>query len=246
MKKIFGLLVIFAGVLASCQDDMPYHEPEDGAGQVLLKKMVVTQANGTAITSTYTYDGEKLTAVAHSNGTSESYNYNGSFISDARYYNNGGLVRKDTYLYDGTGAFAGFLASYYDLQNPNNSHAERFDYIFNGETVTVKKYTGTESQQNELVSTTLLNILNNNIKAKQVEGGVLTQYAFDFKNSPMRNIKFFNVFTLVNMEGGINNETGRNVNGTIINTVYNYLPNEYPAMATVTGGGLNYTVTYTY
>jgi hypothetical protein len=244
MKKIFGLLLTVV-ILASCSDDAPYRDPGTDDTEVLLKKMVVSGPDGQE-TSQFEYDGEKLMSITHSNGSSESYNYIGSALNEIRYYQNGGLVRKDTYLYSTTLSFAGFLAVHYDLQNPSNTYAERFDYTFQGDAVTIRKYTGTESQQTELTETKVLTILNNNIKKEVIEGGATTEYAYDYKNAPLKNVTLYNILALAKMEGGINNEIGRNVNGAITSTSYTYTEAEYPATATITGASGNYTITYTY
>lgn len=242
MKKIFGLLMIFAGVLTSCQDDMPYHEPE-GSGVTLLKKMVVTMSNGAQVTSLYNYDGEKLTSVTHSDGTSETYSYAGNSLTEVRYYNNGGLVKKATYLYT-SNAFVGYTATNYDLQNPANNFSQRYEYIVNGDDITINEYRGDEADQNELYQTNILTVVNNNVKKIVTPDGT-TQYQFDYKNAPLRNAEAYGVMLLANFEGGINNEIARNEDGAVSNTAYTYTPDEFPATATLTGSE-NYTITYTY
>jgi hypothetical protein len=245
MKKIFGLLLFVGLALTSCADDDYPYNPGEPDTTVLLKRKVITAPDGTQSTSTYNYDGHTLTSIIHNDGSSEQFNYAGDILTEVRYYQNGGLVRKDSYRYGNTGNFGGYLASYYDLQNSANSYAERFDYIFEGETATVARYRGTEQQQTQLVETSVVTVMNGNVRSNIIEGGVSKLFLYDFRNAPLENITAYSIFILTNKEGGINNEIARNVNDVITNTAYTYTEAEFPATATVTGGQ-NYTVTYTY
>ncbi len=242
MKKILGLLLMV--MVASCSDDDTYQAPPEDT-TVLLRKMVVNGPNGSE-TTTFDYNGNKLMTVTHSNGSTENYNYSGDALAEIRHYMNGGLVQKDTYLYDNTLSFAGYLSLHYNLQNPAQSYAERFDYTFSGQQVTIKKYTGNESQQNDLVETKVLTLDSNNIVKSAIEGGATTEYAFDYKNTPMGNMLNYNLYVLTKMEGGIRNITGYNTDSNITLITYTYTDTEYPATATYTNSSGTYTTTYTY
>ncbi|MES2485539.1 MAG: hypothetical protein V4581_06270 [Bacteroidota bacterium] len=243
MKKIYLLLVALCGILASCQDDLPYREPNPADTEILLKKMVIIPADGTQQTIQYGYDGEKLQSVMYSDGRSETYNYTNNLLTEVRYYSNGGLVKKETYFY-GDGNFVGYSANNYNLQNPANNFTQRFEYVTNGNTVTINEFRGDETSQNDLFQVKTLNIVNGNIKEVAVTGSS-TQYLFDYKNAPFKNMDSYSILMLTRFEGGINNQIGRNVNGTITNIAYTYTVDEFPATATATGAQ-NYTVTYTY
>jgi len=243
MKKIYLLLFAVCGVLISCQDDLPYREPNPADTEILLKKMVITKADGTQQITQYVYDAEKLQSVMYNDGRSETYSYTNNLLTEVRYYTNSGLVKKETYFY-GDGTFVGYSANNYNLQNPASNFTQRFEYVTNGNTVTVNEFRGDETSQNDLFQVKTLNILNGNIKEVETTG-FSTQYLFDYKNAPFENMDSYSIVMLARFEGGINNPIGRNVNGAITNIAYTYTEDEFPATAIATGAQ-NYTVTYTY
>ncbi|KOS07835.1 hypothetical protein AM493_18570 [Flavobacterium akiainvivens] len=237
--------MVAALAFTSCaDDDLPYN-PGEETGEVLLRQMVVTPASGQSITSQYTYDGDRITAVSHSNSTNESYSYatNGA-LTEVRYYEEGNLVRKSTFEYAASGAFNAVVHMYYDIANPANNHAERFTYAIAGQDITVVKYTGDEQSQTVEDQTFVLKVINNNITA--ITGDIEASYSFDFQASPLSNVADFGVMYLADLQGGINNVITATEEGVQTTANYQYTSDGYPAQATVTTAGQTYTVTYTY
>lgn len=244
MKKIFGILLVTILALSCSEDDQPYN-PGEETGDVLLHKMVVTNASGQSVTSLYNYDGNTITSISHSDGITENYNYNGGgALSEIRYYQNGSLIQKSTFEYNTSGGFAAVVHMYYDVANPANNHAERLTYAISGQDVTVIKYLGDEQSQTVEDESYVLKLIGNNITA--ITGDIEASYDFDYQPSPLSNATGYAIMYLTNLEGGLNNIIGGTVEGVAINANYNYNPDGFPADAEVTTGGQSYTITYTY
>ncbi|MFP9100039.1 hypothetical protein ACLI09_13400 [Flavobacterium sp. RHBU_24] len=249
MKKI--LLFITAAVLTvSCSDDLENSGPGNGGGYVLLKKKVVTPPGAAAVTTQYNYDDNKLTTVTHSDGTNETYTYTNNYITEIKHYQNSSLIEKEVFTYDEIG-LATHISYFYDLANPANNHALKYNYTYTGGTVSVTKFSGDEAAQTTPAGTATLSVTIHGNITKYVSGNTTINYGFDTKSSPMREIAGYQAITLAEFEGGANNITTLQVNnsGTIVNTLttYTYNPIDYPLTSTYTAANGSITSTaYSY
>ncbi|AWH85096.1 hypothetical protein HYN59_08135 [Flavobacterium album] len=238
MKKIV-LTIMAIGILASCSnDDGPSGTGGNGGTTAtLLKKTIETAPDGTQLVSTYTYEGNRITAINHNNGTIENYAYQGNFLTEIRHYKDGGLIRKETFLYDSNGTFGAHIDYNYNLANPANNNAVRTDYSYDGNKVNFVQYTGDESRQENQSQTGTLTLVSNGniIKFEGSTGNKTVSYSYDFKNSPLKEVYAYGILALTEFEGGVNNVTSTlvSVNGTSGNTLttYTYNDRDYPATA---------------
>ena len=249
MKKI--LLFVTALLAVSCSDDLNSGNPDGGSDSYILpKKKVETAANGSSLTTNYSYNGNKLTSVTYSDGTNEAYTYLENYITEIRHYENGGLIEKEVFNYSTSGLTA-HVSYFYDLANPSNNNAVKYNYTYNGGTITVNKYTGDESSQTTAAGTATLTVTSNGNITKYESGTTTIDYNFDFNSSPVREIAGYQAVVLAALEGGANNITTTRVNnnGTITNilTTYVYNPVSYPVTATHTAAdGSVSTTAFTY
>jgi YD repeat-containing protein len=250
MKKIL-LFITMAALATSCSDDLNSGNPGGGSDSyVLVKKQVETAADGSSITTNYSYDANKLTSVTHSNGTNEAYTYFENYITEIRHYENGGLIEKEVFTYS-TSGLTGYVSYLYDLANPANNNAVKYEYIYNGGTITVNKYTGDQSSQTVAAGTVTLTVTSNGNITQYHSGTTTIDYNFDLNSSPVREIAGYQAVVLAALEGGANNITTKRVNnnGTIANSLntYVYNPVNYPVTANHTGAdGSISTSVYTY
>ncbi|MFL9845087.1 hypothetical protein [Flavobacterium rhizosphaerae] len=252
MKKLW--LFILAGTFAvACSDDDYGYKDNSGNenSATLLRKKVETAPDGTQITTNYQYDGNKLTTVTRSNGTSESYSYvNMDYLSEIRYYENGALVRKDAFLY-GTGSFTDHITFSYDIDNPANNTAIRSSYAWNGTTVTVTEYKGDDSSQTENIGTVTLTVTSNNNVVKFQSENKTISYGFDYQNAPLKEMSVYGLLIYADYKGGTNNITSVETtqNGTVSHSynTYTYNNKDYPLTQTHTEpDGSVYTTEYFY
>lgn len=249
MKKIL-LFATLAALTTGCSDDMGSGGGGDNSSYVLLKKTVVTEADGSSVTTNYNYDGNKLTTVTHSNGSNETYAYTDNYVTEVRHYENGGLVEKEAYTY-GPSGLATHISYYYDLQNPSNNNAVKYEYSYNGNTVTANKFTGDDSGQTVAAGTVTLDITSNGNIIQYQYNTTTVEYNFDMNSSPTKEIVGYQAVVQAGFEGGANNVTTKRVNtdGTITNSLSTYTYNlaNYPVTATHTApDGSISTTAYTY
>jgi hypothetical protein len=250
MKKIL-LLITMATLSASCSDDLNSGNiGGDNDSYILPKKQVDTAADGSSLTSTYSYNGNKLTSIAYSDGTNEAYTYTENYITEIRHYENGGLVEKEVFTY-GTSGLASHISYFYDLANPSNNNAVKYEYTYSGTGITVNKFTGDDSSQTTAAGTATL-VISSNGNITQYQSGTTTiAYSFDLNSSPVREIAGYQAVVQASLEGGANNIVTMQVNnnGTIANSLntYVYNPVNYPVSATHTAAdGSVSTTAYTY
>lgn len=247
MKKI--LLFMLATSLASCSDDSGYLGG-GGSSTPMLRTTVETAPNGTTFTSQYRYSDEQLLEVTHSNGTNEVYSYAGDILTEVNFYTNGSLVKKDVYKYTTSGVFGEFTSYDYTATDANKS-AFKSTYSYNGNNVTVTRYTGGPQNQNQVVDTLALTLNSSGDILKAAGSKITTTYNFDAKKAPLSSSTAYLVTTLAALEGGAHNIT--TVQSTQNNTVsnsystYTYNADDYPASETHTEpDGSVHTTLYTY
>ncbi|MFP9118499.1 hypothetical protein ACLI08_11975 [Flavobacterium sp. RNTU_13] len=246
MKKI--LLFMAAIAMASCSDDTP-PTPTDDVTVVLPSRIVTTKPDGTQLTATYTYSGNRITTTTYSDGTSESYSYIDQYLTEKRIYQNGGLIEKDVFLYDAAG-FAGRVKNYYNLANPSANYSVRSLYTYSGTTVSVTELKGDENSQTTPYRTLTLTMATNGNIVKYDDGTTVINYSYDYFNNPFKNLYAYGILILSDYKGGANNVTGTQTTtgGTNVTTFTSYTYNmDYPVTATTsTADGSQTVMQYTY
>lgn len=247
MKKIS--LFILAVALASCSDDTGYLGG-DGTDTTLLRKSVATAPNGTVITSQYRYNDDKLLEVTHSNGTSEVYSYGGDFLTEINHYTNNTLVQKEVYNYNTSGVFGAHILYDYTVSDTENN-AVKSEYAYDGNNVTVTRYSGGLLSQTTPVETFAMTLTSDGDILKVVSTNKSVIYGFDLNKAPLSETSAHLATSLADLEGGAHNiATIQSSQAGVINSSYStYIYNSagYPDSETHTEpDGSVYTTQYTY
>lgn len=240
MKKFFAMAAIALFTITSCSDDdSGTANNNNTTGNVLLKKTVTTDVDGT-VTSVYSYDGNKLTGIANSDGTSEVITYTGDLITEWKMYDGTTLDGKSTYEYNNAG------------------HLVKETEIFQG-TQYIYNYThnGDGTISYSMTESSLPGTQTGKYYADRMviyggpTGGNWYYNTFDTKNNPRKNITGFNkIFFTFNGDGLNPNNNVTSVKrygdndvyiNTLYSTVFTYNNSDYPATSVETDHDSNTT-----
>jgi len=223
MKKIFTLAAIALFTLTSCSDNDSDATTTTEENVVLVKKIVVTDEEGT-ITQTFTYDANKITNVVSSNGDEDKWYYdNNDHIIKIEYYEDGVLQYEDIFEYNANGQV---VANYW--REVNYDYAEKTAYAYNANgTISTVETWGDLSEQTHVDGTGIITLTNGNITQYAFTSSsgptTINNFTYDDKNDPFKNAVGHEVMTLIIPEGGVNN-----------------------ILTSVDEGNNNYTLTHTY
>lgn len=247
MKKI--LLFMLTVSVVSCSDDTGYLGG-DGTSAPLLRTATETAPNGSTLTSQYRYSDDKLLEVSHSDGTNEVYSYGGDFLTEVNFYRSGALVKKDVYKYTTSSVFGEHIS--YDYTATDADHNTiKSTYSYDGNNVTVTRYSGGQLNQNEQTDTFAVTLTSDGDILKVVGTKKSAIYNFDLNKAPLSASSSHLVMTLVALEGGAHNiaTSQTTQNNTISNSYSTYIYNTdgYPQSETHTEpDGSVYTTQYSY
>ena len=224
MKKIFMFVAAASLLMTSCgNDDSADTTPAETT--ILLKKSIETYQDGYVLTSTYTYDGNKIVGGTYSDGTHDVFTYTNDNITKIQTYDGDTLDEEETFEYNSNGQVITYIYKSYDFDD----YAERTTYAYNSNgTITATEYTGNHSAQTEPSGTRVLTILNDNITknvSTDTNGEVsdTETFTFDDKNNPRKNILGIKAINIAYGIDGANN-----------------------ILTSLSGGPEDYSYTYTY
>jgi YD repeat-containing protein len=262
MKKIFTLAAIALFTLASCSDDSdsdtvnnPGTNPAETG--LLLKKSISNDQTGQSISIFNYNDQNKLISITSPDELGGTYfYYSGNLISRIETLYDDTFSTKELYEYDSQNRLVTYTIYDYttDLTGTEvDAFKNTYTYNANG-TITTRQYHGNETEQNiSGPSSTVFTMSNGNIIKKVVTYDeslttTTTNYTFDNKNTPDKNMIGFNVFILADQVGGINNVTSVNTDDVIYNssTTYTYNDAGYPITETNTTSQGETTTQYFY
>jgi hypothetical protein len=174
MKKIILCLGLIAVSLASCSSDDS--GSSDNSSDVLVRKVVYNAiTDDYTETVQYTYNGNKLVKGVYDDGSVETYTYTGDLITKMEYTEDGELIYKETFSYDGSGR----LTEYHALED---GYDDQETFVYNNDgTVTSTIGTGVAAM------TRTLHFQNDEL-VQIVGGGETYNYTYDAKNSPFGNV----------------------------------------------------------
>lgn len=214
MKRFFYLLSISFLILQSCSSDS-----SDNSNNFIGVKLIQVQFSNGQI-STFSYNGNKLFKINNSSGGFQKYSYNGEFIrliesynsvndlisTTEHFYNNNKLIRTKQYSPDG---------SFYGERN----------YSYNTDnTIIVNEITFNNGNLIEDQNIKLyLNSQGNIYKQHNLSYGDITNFIFDNKNSPFKNITGY-----CNLMFEFNNVIQISQNSITTNYSYQYNSENYP------------------
>lgn len=206
MKKIFMFLAAASLLMTSCgNDDSADTTPVEST--ILLKKGIETYQGGYVLTSTYTYDGNKIVSGTYSDGTHDVFTYTNDNITKIQTYDGNTLDEEETFEYNSNNQLTGYVYKSYGSDN----YAERTTYVYNSNgTVTTTEYTGNHSAQTELSGTRVLTLTNDNITKSvftDTDGEIVETetFTFDDKNNPRKNIVGIKAINIAYGIDGVNN-----------------------------------------
>lgn len=184
----FGYLLLFISCfLVGCSseeiDDISQNEPANK----LVQTSTLSTMYGGDVNSTYLYNGTKLNQIIDDLGNSQTFHYNGDLIESIDLVDEFGNTSRYEYAYDNQGR----VISSKDISGPWG-RKQVYEYQSDG-SVLVSLYFGSDTVQDQLVSTAVMELENGEIKrtiSTEVSNFEQTtnEYSYDSKNSPMKNI----------------------------------------------------------
>jgi len=234
MKKILCLFGALTLLLTSCSSDD--NESNDNTDAVLLKKTIITDSEGDAVTSIYTYDGNKIVSIVDDSGdVNEYYTYTGNLITKLEYrFPDGSIDQVNTYTYNAEGKLVTFVRT-----QTNYVHKEVFTYNADG-TVTAKSYSG--DSESELMEGTVNTIKFVNGEVSEIISPDASNeehvYTYDTKNNPMKNVIGMDKIAFIDGEGNgvkFNILTDTSEDELWTNSTFTYNDNGYPTKEVDTG-----------
>ncbi len=232
MKKLIlfaGCAALFLNSCTSSSDDAastPLTESD-----VLVMKIVESDAVGSPFITNYTYNGKKLTGSTDSDGYYEIYTYVGDLITSIKTYDSSDTLEQAlTFTYNTNGKLVTYL-----LQDYGNNTGRRETYVYNSNgTVSSTILTGTPASQTTPRSSAVIQfsgvevsqIARTNVSPSYTS---LQTYTYDVKNNPFRNVIGLDKLAFIEDEA--------------VGLFHNILTDNYTSSL---GANDTYTTTYTY
>ncbi|HEY4617534.1 MAG TPA: hypothetical protein VIH09_05015 [Flavobacterium sp.] len=228
MKKILCLMTAFLFVLSSCSENEKVDIP-DVNSSLLLKRMIVTDEDGSSFTLNYTYNGNQLVAITDSEGEGTIYwTYDQDMITKMEIKLSDGLVfQRNTYTYDANKRLVGFVRV-----DPEYNEGFREEYTYNSDnTIAVKAYSGDDNTQTIFDGTATITFADGEVAEYVSTYGVDYSYTYDTKNNPAKNILGLNKISFIDGEasGILHNIISTSVENNVQSTsVFTYNSQDYP------------------
>jgi hypothetical protein len=195
------LLYLFSAllVLTSCSNDETREDSKDNdvvvvkpVSQILLKKTVEKNANGTTRTTIYTYEGNKIVSQVYNNSKEGIYyTYTGDLITKMEFKLADGTVEQvNTYKYDGNKK----LIEFFRTQPGQEDWDSTEKYIYNADgTVSVYDEDGFKNST--------FTFLNGEISEVVSVNSPNFKYTHDTKNNPFKNVLGMDKIAFIDGEG---------------------------------------------
>ena len=212
MKKILCLFGALSLLLTSCSSNDDSDNNNTDADTVLLKKTITTDSEGDAVTSIYTYDGNKIVSIIDDSGdVNEYYTYTGNLITKLEYkFPDGSIDQVNTYTYNADG------------------------------TVTAKSYGGDNESQTDAGTVITIKFVNGEVTEIISPDASYEEhvYTYDTKNNPMKNVIGMDKIAFIDGEGNgvkYNILTDTSEDELWTNSTFTYNDNGYPTKEVDTG-----------
>jgi hypothetical protein len=221
----------------------------------LIQKSVATSWSGQTITSSWTYDQNKLVSIVSDNGSQQLFTYTGDLITQIATQNEFGELTTDIFAYDSQNR----LALHQELSG-NFGRKEVYEYDSDGN-VAVTKYFGTNLSQDDIIEHGIMIFEDGEVvhtKTSELASGVsqICDYTYDNKNSPSKNILGYDKISALlsaNLKGisknvTLNIQTTAGSESNKIVKTYTYNNANYPTQISSMDplDGDSGTVTYSY
>lgn len=226
MKKVLFTLAIGLATLTSCESDSET-TPNNNAVGVLLTKTIDTFDDGSTVTGTYTYDGNKLTEMSFDDGFRDEFTYTNGLLTKIEEYTDDVLDLTTVLEYDSSDRLIKETYTFTGQASDVNTFVYNADgtVTFNedGGQIYVYSYSG-----------------GNNVSEDNTNGDGDYTSTYDSKNGVFKNIHQREVFELLGYYASVNNLlTYTNTSGTGYDdedetNTYTYNASNYPATSVQT------------
>lgn len=227
MKKIFCFLSLSA-LLMACDGDentTPYN-PNAADSTTLVKKTIETYDDASTLTTTFHYDGFKMTNFTDTEGGSGVFTYSDNQLVKIEYFDGATLEETDLFTYNS----AGKIITHKQLLHLEDSGTrQELTHNANG-TIDIATFHGTLAQQNSPGESVKLFYTGSEITKKQLFTGSSLifeeMYEYDSLNNPWRNVVGFNTaLVLMGEVGGVlHNLTSTSGTTSPVSITYTYDP----------------------
>jgi len=245
MKKLLYVFSALALIFTSCSSDSD-SSSDDSSGTVLVKKTIVTDADGNVVTTNFAYNGDKLVSIIDDTPDTPAepnlrmfFTYTGNLITKIEYkLASGAIDQLDVFAYDANERLISLTRTF--PNEPDWGNKETFVHNADG-TISSSYYSGDAISQTNLVSTGKVFFTNGNIsKIEEYVDGVTTKtniYTYDAKNNPLKNILGMSKIAFTDGEAeAINNNmlTSDETSLGASSSVYTYNSGNYPITCVTT------------
>lgn len=245
MKKIFAAAAVALFMMTSCSDDDSSSNNNNNTDVVLVKKTIETYEDGSTLTSTFHYNGTKISSIHHSDGAETNFTYTGNNVTKIEYMEGNELSQRNVMTYDAEGRLTSLIEYVFDETDP---WADKTVFSYNdNNTITTVKTTGDHNSQTDHVQDGTITVLGGNI-TQYVTDNDTTTYSYDSKNSPEKNITGVEMLNLSWQEGGVNNITAYNSEefSEGYTATYTYNSDNYPVTVSQNWGTETINIQYIY
>ena len=183
MKKLIYLLSVTFLMLQSCSSG---EDSSSGSSAILCKKMVLGN-----FAIDYVYNGNKIEKTMNNDQILRKYYYNGNLISKVEDYIDNQLRMISTYTYNNNNQLISHLSILYlDPADPFKPiYTRKTDFTHNSNnTIYYEIYSGTPTEQSTLEKNGTITLINGEIGTVENNSGTITNYTYDKKNSPFKNV----------------------------------------------------------
>lgn len=229
MKNFLCLLSAVALVFVSCSKD----DSSDSSSSILVKKITEFE-NGSPITRTVQYNGNKVVSITEEDGSQRKFTYTGNQITKIEEFDVDGLADGAVVYGYTNGLMTSYVEKYDDLYNHKTKYTHNNDGTVSYEQFKVNIETGIEEKYGQTGTLTFRD--GNLIKAERSYSNFnsVEIYEYDAKNSPLKNVVGWNL--LLDDEPANNNITkrtytsgsGDNIHTDISTYEYIYDVNNFP------------------
>lgn len=234
------LLCLFTAliVLNSCSSDYKEDETPANESVILLKKTIDKDSDGSVLTTTYTYNGNKIVSQVNNLKEGIYYTYTGDLITKMDFKLADGTIEQvNTYEYDAAGKLITFkrIDPIEDLGNK-----EVYSYNADG-SISVVEYIGDSKTQTQKNATSKITVSNGEVIEIVPTNSPNHKYTHDTKNNPYKNVLGMGKIAFVDGEADgilhniLTDKSGNEIWSNYLNTyTYTYNSDNYLVTSTDT------------
>ena len=253
MKKMIAMAFVAITMMTSCSDDDSSNTNDPEEFGLLPKQITYTYGNGDVSTTTYNYDGNKITGYTATGGYDVDYTYTNGFLTKIVTHMDSDFIGETTFTYDDNNKLATRVT-----MNPDGDgmFAMKIVYTHNNDgTITLTYFSGDEEEQTESLGSNLITMENGNITSitlYELDGSVnyTTYFTFDNKYSAFKNVFANDILVLSEGRGGVNNILTSILSpfpDHVLSSEYTYNSEDLPVTQTMFDDGeMDTQIEYTY